>query len=237
VLILAGGEGKRLKPVTESIPKPMVEVNGKPFLKHQLELLSKNGISDVVLCVGHLWEHIKDHFGDNFKSKSGKKINIHYSVEPRFLGTGGAVKNAEKYIQDYFFVIYGDTYLAIDLQEMSRIIYEKKVAGVISVYDNHERIVENNVHVDPDGLVIKYDKFHQSPEMNGVEAGTLLFNRSILSLLPDLNQLKPYQKVSLEIDIYPKLINQHQLLGYMTSTRFYDMGTPSRLKIISEVLK
>jgi NDP-sugar pyrophosphorylase family protein len=234
---LAGGEGTRLRPITEKIPKPMVEVNGRPFLEHQLEFFGKNGISDVVLCVGHLWEHMKDHFGDKFVDKSGNEITIHYSVEPRFLGTGGAVKNAEKYIQDYFFVIYGDTYLPIDLQAMSRIILEKKVAGVISVYDNHDNIVENNVQVDPDGVVIKYDKFHQAQEMNGVEAGTLLFNSSILTLLPSLDKLKPYEKVSLEIDIYPKLINQHQLLGYMTSTRFYDMGTHERLKIISEVLK
>jgi NDP-sugar pyrophosphorylase family protein len=215
----------------------MVEVNGRPFLEHQLEFFAKNSISDVVLCVGHLWENIKDYFGDKFKTSVGNEITIHYSVEHRFLGTGGAVKNAEEYIQEYFFVIYGDTYLPIDLQQMSQIIFDKKVAGVISVYDNHEKIVENNVHVDPDGLVIKYDKFHQTAEMNGVEAGTLLFNKSILNLLPSLDQLKPYQKVSLEIDIYPKLINQHQLLGYMTSTRFYDMGTHKRLKIISEVLK
>lgn len=236
-LILAGGEGTRLKPITEKIPKSMVEINNKPFLEYQLELMSKNGITNIVLCVGYLWEHIKDYFGDSYSSISGNRINLKYSVEPRFLGTGGAVKNAEKLTEKYFYILYGDTYLPINYQAMGNLIFEKEVMGVISVYENKDKMVNNNVILNEDGIILKYDKTQETVDMNGVEAGASVFNKNILNLLPNINELKSDQKISLEIDIYPKLITRRQLLGYKTEKRFYDMGTPERIKIISEVLK
>ena len=234
---MAGGEGTRLRPITEKIPKTMVEINGKPFLEHQLELLAKNDILEVVLLVGRLWEKIKNYFGNVYCSPDNKKINIEYSVEPRYLGTGGAVKNAEKYLSEYFFVVYGDTYLPLDYQDMANLILSKEVTGAISVYSNKDKMVNNNVTVDDNTYILKYDKYHETAEMNGVEAGVLVFNKDVLRLIPSIEGLQKEQKISLEIDIYPKLIAQHQLLGYRTDLRFYDMGTPERIKIISEVLK
>ena len=236
-LILAGGEGTRLRPITEKIPKCMVKINGRPFLEHQLELLARNGITDVVLCVGHLWEHIKNHFGETYTTRQGTRLVLHYSVEPRFLGTGGAVKNAERFADDFFFILYGDTYNPLDCQAMGKLLLERNSVGVISVYDNSDNIAQNNVQVDRDGTVLKYDKHRASPDMNGVEAGALGFSKELFNYLPDLAKLGHDQKISLEIDIYPTLIDQRQLLGYMTNIRFYDMGTPERIKIISEVLK
>ncbi len=235
-LILAGGEGSRLRPITEKIPKSMIEVKGKPFLEHQLELLAKNGVKEVVLCVGYLWEQIKDYFGNHYMSLLDTKIALRYSVESRFLGTGGAVKNAEKFIKEFFFILYGDTYLPIDFQTMGELIFKKDVAGVVSVYSNSDKITNNNIITDNDGFIIKYDKIQEISEMNGVEAGVSLFNKKILALLPRVEEIAPDQKVSLEMEIYPKLIIQHQLFGYRTDTRFYDMGTFERLKTISEVL-
>jgi NDP-sugar pyrophosphorylase family protein len=235
--ILAGGEGTRLRPITEKIPKSMVEINGIPFLEHQLELLAENEVSKVVLCVGYLWEQIKDYFGSRFKSSSGKSIGLDYSVEPRFLGTGGAIKLAEKYADDYFFILYGDSYLPIDYQSMGGLILENQITGVISVYDNHDNIVNNNVVMTEEGFITKYNKHEETPEMNGVEAGALAFGKEVLDLIPDVTEIQDDQKISLEIEIYPKLIIQRQLLGYLTNKRFYDMGTPERINTISEVLK
>jgi NDP-sugar pyrophosphorylase family protein len=232
-----GGEGTRLKPITEKIPKPMVEINNRPFLEYLFDLLLENGIDEAVLCAGYLWEKVKEHFGDEYTGQDEKSLTLKYSIEPRFYGTGGAVKNAEKYVNDYFFIVYGDTYLPIDYRDMARIIHEKGTMGLISVYNNSDNITNNNVTVNNDDYVIKYDKFQETPDMNGVEAGTLLFNKSILSLLPDVDDLDKDQKVSLEMYIYPKLIAQRQLIGYITDIRYYDMGTPERMKIISEVLK
>jgi NDP-sugar pyrophosphorylase family protein len=215
----------------------MVEINGIPFLEHQLELLAENKVSNVVLCVGYLWEQIKDYFGSRFKSSSGKTIGLTYSVEPRLLGTGGAVKLAEKYADDLFFILYGDSYLPIDYQSMGRLILDNQVTGVISIYDNHEKIVNNNVVMTDEGFITKYDKHGETPEMNGVEAGVLAFGKEVLDLIPEVTEIQDDQKISLEVEIYPKLIIQRQLLGYLTDKRFYDMGTPERIKTISEVLK
>jgi len=234
-LILAGGEGTRLKPITEKIPKSMVEINNKPFLEYQLELLAKNGISDVILCVGYLWEQIKDYFGDTFLSKTGLKIALKYSVEPRLLGTGGAIKNAEKFIGNFFFMIYGDTFLPINYQALGQLIIKKNTIGVTSVYKNLDKIVNNNIKVDESGYVIKYNKHQPSPDMIGVEAGASVFTKQLLEYLP--TEIPEDQTISLEIDIYPKLIIQRQLFGYLTDIRFYDIGTFERIEIISEVLR
>jgi NDP-sugar pyrophosphorylase family protein len=234
-LVLAGGEGTRLKPITQKIPKPMIEIHGKPFLEYQLELLAKNKITDAVLCVAYLWEQIKDHFGDTFEADDGSKLNIHYSVEPRLLGTGGAIKNAEKFITDHFFVVNGDTYLSIDYQDLGESMIRNNTLGSIAVYENHDKIVQNNIQTDNVGLIVKYDKEHESEYMTGVDAGVAVYRKDLLNLLPE--NIPADQKVSLENEINPKLIIQHQLFGYLTKTRFYDMGTFERLEIISEVLK
>lgn len=232
---MAGGEGTRLKPITKRIPKPMVEINGKPFLEYQLELLAKNGITDVVLGVGYLWEQIKDYFGDTFNSQSDEKVTLRYSVEPRFIGTGGAVKLAEPALDDFFFIAYGDSYLPINYQILGQAIFQDDILGVLAVYNNPERMVNNNVIVNGDGVILKYDKQHPIAEMNGVEAGANVFKKELLGHIPE--KIPENQKISLEVDIYPKLIKNHQLLSYMTDIRFYDIGTFERLEIFTEVIK
>ncbi len=109
-VILAGGLGTRMRPITETIPKPMIMVAGKPFLQHQLGLMSRAGIEEALLLVAYLGEQIQEYFGDG--AKFGCKVS--YSFEPSPLGTGGALKNAEAQLQDQFVVVNGDTYLAID---------------------------------------------------------------------------------------------------------------------------
>ena len=138
----------------------MVEINDKPFLEYLFELLLKNGITEAVLCAGYLWEKIRDYFGDEFTNQDGKSLALKYSIEPRFYGTGGAVKNAEHLTDEYFFIVYGDTYLPLDYQDMANKLLEKKAIGLITVYKNQDRIANNNVTVDDHGYVIKYNK-HQ----------------------------------------------------------------------------
>ena len=117
VVILAGGLGKRLRPVTEQIPKVMVTVNGKPFLQHVLELLKSQEITDIVLCIGYLGEQVKACFG---KGESLGLV-IKYSEEKgKLLGTGGALKQTQDLLEDYFLVLNGDTYLPIDYNELER---------------------------------------------------------------------------------------------------------------------
>ena len=114
-LILVGGLGTRLRPYTEQVPKPMVEIDGRPFLEFKIESLRKHGIKDFILLVGHLGEKVEEYFGD------GKRlgINIKYSYErEQLLGTAGAIKNAEHLITGDFIVTNGDTFLDVDLDKL-----------------------------------------------------------------------------------------------------------------------
>ena len=112
-VLLVGGLGTRLRPITESVPKPMVEVEGKPFLEYKIESLKKYGIKKFILCVGYLGHLVEEYFGD------GKRfgVDIAYSYErDELLGTAGAVKNAENLVSGDFIVSNGDTFLDIDFQ-------------------------------------------------------------------------------------------------------------------------
>jgi mannose-1-phosphate guanylyltransferase len=235
-IILAGGRGERLRPITDSIPKVMIDINGKPFLQYQIESLNKFGINNIVLCVGYLWDTIKNHFGDG--SEFG--VSIHYSVEEDYLGTGGAIKLAQKYLEDSFFILNGDTYIPINYSGfesfyLSNLENKNEIIGVLVVYNNPDKIVNNNIIVDPQNYISGYNKVIESENMNGVDAGVTIFDKKILDCIPDINKDQP--KISFENDVWPPLIQTRKLLGFKTDTRFYDIGTPERLNLISEVLK
>lgn len=225
-VVMAGGLGTRLLPVTLKIPKPMVLVNGKPFVEHQILLLKKNGVRDFVLCVGYLAEKFVEYFGDG--GRLGVKIR--YSVESEPLGTGGALKNAENMLEDFFLYVNGDTYLPLDYRKLVGFYLEKKKKGVIVLYDNRVKIAENNISLGGDGLVVGYSK-KSAAGMDYVDAGVCVFNKSILSLIPE-NRV-----VSLEMETFQKLIAQKELAGFVSGQRFYDMGTPERLREIEGVLR
>ncbi|HLJ45213.1 MAG TPA: nucleotidyltransferase family protein [Bryobacteraceae bacterium] len=223
-VILAGGLGTRLRPVTEAIPKPMVPVAGAPYLEHQLRLLARQEIRDVVLLTGYLGEQIEEYFGDG----SALGLRIAYSREPAPLGTGGALREARSLLEDGFLVIYGDSYLPIKY----RLVMESLTSeGVVVVYDNRlgDTSVKNNIDLDDSGYVTRYEK--DSPDrLSYVEAGVLAFRRSVVELIPTAGA------VSLEKEVFPKLIATHELAGFVTTERFYDIGTPDRLAVIEELL-
>jgi len=112
VVILAGGKGTRLRPITYQVPKPMVPIHGKPFLQYQLELIKSLGINEVLLLVGYLGKQIEEYFGGG--PKFG--LNIEYSYENNPLGTGGALKNAEEKLAEKFLLLNGDTFLPMDYE-------------------------------------------------------------------------------------------------------------------------
>src|SRR3989344_1309361 len=114
--VLAGGKGERLRPLTHSIPKPLVKVNGKPILEYSVELLAENGVEEIILSIGYMHEKIEEFFG------SGKKFGagIKYAVEKEPLGTGGALKNAEEMLDEEFFMLNGDNIADFDLGGMAK---------------------------------------------------------------------------------------------------------------------
>jgi NDP-sugar pyrophosphorylase family protein len=234
VLILAGGLGTRMRPITETIPKPMIAVAGKPFLQHQLELLSSAGCERALLLVAYLGEQIQEYFGDG--ARFGCKIS--YSFEPTLLGTGGALKNAEAQLQDYFVLVNGDTYLGIDYRALVKEFAEANCSALIVAYEKPATISQgipasllpNNLGVDADGVVMAYRK--RDPDgLSHIDAGVIVLKKEILAGLP------PRQKCSLEEEIYPSLIARGEMRAWVTREPFYDMGSPAGLAALEEKLK
>jgi len=240
-VILAGGAGTRLRPLTLDTPKPMIDVNGKPFLLYIIEELKEHGIKDILLCVGYLAEKFKEFFGD------GKRfgVSIRYSVEKEFFGTAGALKLAEGMLAEDFFVLNGDTYLKLDYKDVHGSFKKAGKMGMMVIYDNHEKIAEPNIAIDDKGSVVSYGKreqlkagdqlismpVEQDEQYEYIDAGVYVFKKWLLDLI-DKDKF-----VSLEGDLYPKLIKMKQLKAYITSQRYYDLGTPERLELIRRAMK
>jgi N-acetyl-alpha-D-muramate 1-phosphate uridylyltransferase len=218
-VILAGGLATRLRPITETIPKSMVEVCGLPFLAYQLEILKRNGVDEVVLCVGHLSEQIEEYFKDG--EEFGIKI-LYSREEEGLLGTGGALKNALSFLQAEFFLIYGDSYLDIDYRPVYDRFLQIDSPLLMTVFKNDNRWVESNVIYDA-GSVTVFDKQAHDPAMRYIDYGLSVLSRSILDEIPDG---EPY---SLD-HIYHRLAGEGRLAGYEVFQRFYEIGSPEGLE-------
>lgn len=225
VAILAGGLGTRLRPLTETIPKSLLPVAGRPFLAHQLELLRAQGIERVVLCVGYLGELIRNRFGNG--SEFGLRID--YSFDgPKLLGTGGAIKRALPLLGEEFFVLYGDSYLPIDFGPVAEFFRRSGKLGCMTVFRNEDRFDASNV-VYRNGRVIVYDKKHKRPDMQYIDYGLSVFKAAAFDQFP------PDEAFDLA-DVLKQLVEQDQLAGYEVHRRFYEIGSPTGLAELERFL-
>ncbi|MBI4309223.1 MAG: NTP transferase domain-containing protein [Candidatus Omnitrophica bacterium] len=240
-VILAGGAGTRLYPLTRDIPKAMIDINGRPFLLRVVEALKRGGIKDFVFCAGHLAGQIKVFFGDG----AHYGVHIAYSVEKEFMGTGGALKMAKRYLENDFFVVNGDTYLPVNYASVYKSFQRCGKAGLIVLYDNHEKIAEPNIAVNARGIVTGYVKMEklkrgdQEMPLNNaaaamcrfIDAGVQVFKKEILGFIP------PGRFSALETDVFPELIKREELASRVVSQRYYDIGTPQRLRLARKMFK
>ena len=224
-VILAGGLATRLKPITEKIPKAMVPVNGRPFLEYQLELLRKNGIDDIVLCVGYLADRIVSYFGDG----SAFDVNLRYSYEhDELLGTGGAIRNALSMLNERFFVLYGDSYLDIVYAYVCREYEKKNCPAMLVVYQNEGRWDTSNV-VFVDGWVRVYNKTRPVQQMRYIDYGLSILSRSLFENMPAI------QKWDLSV-LYTALAADGKMAGFEVHKRFYEIGSKNGLREFSEIV-
>ncbi|MBI4232951.1 MAG: nucleotidyltransferase family protein [Chloroflexi bacterium] len=232
VVILAGGLGTRLMPYTETIPKALVPVQGRPFVELQLRQLRRQGIREVVLCLGHLAEQIQAYLGDG--SRLG--VQVTYSLEGEtLLGTAGALKNAERMLHDPFFVMYGDSYLTVDFAQVLAHFQQFDKGALMVVYRNLDRYDRSNVVVGPStsfqgrtGRMVKvYDKRRnpsaEGPGMEHIDYGLALLRKGCLALVPSGTPS------SLEA-MYQQLVEHGELLAFETQERFYEVGSPAGLE-------
>lgn len=219
-VILAGGRGTRLRPITDTRPKPMIEICGKPFLEYLVEQLRDQGFQRVLLLLGYLPEVIQEYFGDG--SRWG--IKIEYSVTAVEDETGRRVKLAEACLDPCFLLMYCDNYWPIQMDKMWQRFAAANVPMMITIYGNTDGYTKNSIRVDQDGYVVVYDKSGTSPDLQGVEISYAIMRKSVVGLLPNENVL-------LETTVYPLLAKQRQLLAYVTHHRYYSVGSHRRLPL------
>lgn len=217
-VIFAGGLATRLGLITQHRPKSLVCIGGRPFLDYQLELLSRNGVNDVVLCLGHLGEQIEEHVGDG--SRYG--VTITCSREPVRLGTAGALKHAAPLLADFFFTLYGDSYTPIDFSALTRFFRSRKALALMTVYRNDGAYDRSNTVVARD-RVVYYSKENTRPDMVYIDYGVNYFAKDVLTWIPE-------REFSGLEELFAKLIERGALLAYEAHERFYEIGSPEGLR-------
>ncbi len=228
VAILAGGLGTRLGSLTEKLPKPLIEVAGRPFLEWQLEDVRNQGFKRVLLLVAYLGKKIEDYFGSG--SKFG--LEIEYAYEPEPLGTGGALRLARPKLDDSFFMLNGDSFLPVALKEMGTAFEKSNSKVLISLYDNNPPCpVPENIKLKDGGTtVVAYKKAAgRAAGFTHIDSGAYVISKSLLDRIPE-------GKSQLE-ELWPQLILEKGLSGFEVESRFYDIGTPERIKEFEDFVR
>ncbi|MFC1950556.1 sugar phosphate nucleotidyltransferase [Chloroflexota bacterium] len=217
VAILTGGLATRLGDLTRNQPKSMLKIRKKTFLEYQLELLRRAGIKNIVLCIGHMGEQIERHFGDGRKYG----VNIKYSLEDKLLGTAGALKKAETWLNTVFFTMYGDSYLSLDFNFVMSYFKSQNKLALMTVYKNYDQYDRSNTVVKGN-LVKKFSKKEKTEDMVYIEYGANIFRKKALEMIPG------NQDYSLD-NLFPRLIEMKELLAFEVKERFYEIGSPQGL--------
>src|SRR5262245_32896340 len=218
VAILAGGLASRLQPLTASIPKAVVDVNGEPFIAHQLRLLRRHGVPRVVICAGHLGEMIQEFVGNG--SRFGLAVDFSFDG-PRLLGTAGAIKRALSHLGESFYVLYGDTYLPCDYRAVQNAFVTNEQPALMTVFRNEDRWDRSNVEFS-DGRILAYDKIHRTPRMRHLDYGLGVFNRSAFE---SIRCDAPHDLAAL----YQSLLKRGELAACEVHQRFYEIGSLAAL--------
>jgi histidinol-phosphate phosphatase family protein len=225
-VILAGGRGMRLRPLTDHRPKPMIEFEGKPFLEYQIEQLQSQGFERVLLILGYLPEMVRDYFGNGLRWG----IKIEYSVSDVDDETGRRLKLAEPFIDTSFFLMYCDNYWPMQMGKMWQRFKANPVPAMITVYSNKDHYTRNGVRVEPDGFVSIYDKSCTHPDLNGVEISYAIMRREIIATLTTAN-------LNFESTVYPALAARRELLAFVTDHRYFSVGSHARLPLTEDFLR
>ncbi len=218
-LILAGGEGTRLRPLTSTVPKPVVPLVDRPFITFMLDWLRGHGVDDVVMSCGHLADGVRSVLGDG----SSIGLRLRYVEEPRPLGTGGALKFAESLLDERFLMLNGDTLSDLDLTAQLAQHEQTGAQATLALYPVEDPSAYGLVRLEDDGSVREFVE-KPSPDQidtNNISAGAYVLERSVLSMLA------AGAPASIERDVFPRLVGDG-LYGHVSSGYWKDIGTPER---------
>jgi len=227
-VILAGGRGERLKPLTDHVPKPMAPVGGVPFLSYLIKSVLDTGIRRVLLLVGYKAEVIIEYYG----RQTGDDLSIDYSIGSDDDQTGRRLLNAWDLLDRHFLLMYGDNYWPIEFERMLEHYRAGRAPVMTTIFDNKngtgEYGAENNIRVGSDGMVKRYDKARRAAGLNGVDIGYFIMDRDVLDKGRQGN-------ISLERDVLVDLAARRRLSGYVTHTQYYYITDPASLRRFEEV--
>ncbi|HNT60611.1 MAG TPA: HAD-IIIA family hydrolase, partial [Candidatus Bilamarchaeaceae archaeon] len=219
-VIVAGGLGKRLAPLTETVPKPMLPLRGRPMLERMVEWLRREGIREIVVCSGYLSEKMEEYFGDG--ARWG--VRISYSVEKEPLGTGGALKNAEKLVgKGTFVAMYADLDVDMDLERFVRFHREKGGIATLTVHPSSHPYDSDMVGCDGDGKVVAFPGKPKPGEKfeNLGNAGIYCFESDVFKYLKN-------GKSNLDKEVLPSVLGKEGIHSYRTDEKIMDVGTHDR---------
>lgn len=229
-VIAAGGKGERLRPLTNDRPKPMVYVNGHPFLEYLISLLKKNGIAEVVLLLGYLPEKVIEYFGDG--SKFG--INIRYSATDVNNLIGTRLREALPLLQEKFIWLYGDIYWPLDLPKMIAAYDNLKTPAMLTVYDNKngdgEYGTESTIAISNEVFITDYLPLSNNPKTKWLDIGFCIIDKSLAYYMPQTN-------FGFQEEFLAELIKRRLLGAFKTEEKYDTITSPELLKITEENFK
>jgi MurNAc alpha-1-phosphate uridylyltransferase len=226
VAILCGGLGTRMQPFTATLPKALIPIDGEPFLFHLLRLLSRNGFTNVVLCVSHFGEMIEEAVGDG--GRFG--LAVSYSFDgPTRIGTAGAIRKALSLLGDAFFVLFGDSYLDCDYAAIASTFDDSGAPGLMTVYHNRNALAPSNVRIEA-GRIVGYAKAIDDPRFEFIDYGAAVFAAETFAAVPidtptDLSH------------VITSLIATGSLAHVEVFERFFEIGSPEGLRDTTDYLR
>jgi NDP-sugar pyrophosphorylase family protein len=226
LVLLAGGLATRMRPLTEQVPKALLEVAGEPFIAHQLRLLQRQGIRRVVVCIGYKGEMIEDFVGDG----RAFGLDVLFRADgPTLLGTGGAIRKVLPDLGDEFLVMYGDSWLDIDFTPVVEAFRASAKPALMTVFRNDGQWDKSNVWFE-NGRLVSYDKRNIVPQMHHIDWGLSVLSASALLA-------RPADTAFDLADVFTELSQAGQLAGFEVSTRFYEIGSMDGLRETDALLR
>jgi len=216
VIILAGGFGTRLQKVVKDVPKPMAEINGRPFLSYLLDYYEKQGVEHIILSIGYLGKVIRDYFGEKFG-----KMTLSYALEEKPLGTGGAIIHSLRYAQhDLVMVVNGDTMFKIKFEEVYQFHLKKQSDFTMVIRQVEDVSRYGSVFLSEEGRIVGFAEKNSHSGAGYINGGVYLLNKNLLT-----TRSFP-EKFSIEKDFFEKEYNHYNMFGKVCNGYFIDIGIP-----------
>lgn len=219
-VILAGGKGTRMRPLTYEMPKPMIPIKGKPLIQHIIELCRKYDIREIIISIGYLGDKIREHFGDG----SHLGVDIKYVEEKEELGTAGPLNLAKKHLNGPFLMFNGDVLSDIDLADMIQFHGEQKCLATIALTQVEDTSAFGVARLKGHKIVGFVEKPKSGEDSKLINAGVYLLEPQVLDLIPE-------GKAMIETIVFPKLSSKEELCGYLFDGQWYDTGTPEAYEV------